>query len=255
MPDSYEDGLRECPFCEIVAGRAPAKVVREWDDAIAIVPLNPVTEGHVLVLPRRHVESFDSSPLLSSVVMHRTAELRQSDPSGTDANIITSVGPNASQTVKHLHVHIVPRRANDGLLLPWTGSAEIERLREGWTQSDEEFDRFLDRYAALFPTWDDDLTPESVLAHAATLAERVPSAAEIEAAGWKQVGWYLPDEVAPERMSKSEWETERIFTEWTLDDNGGWADENEAKPLPVFVLAARSVTQPPKEASARDGSA
>lgn len=44
-----------CIFCQIIAGEAPATVVREWDDALAIVPRGPVTPGHTLVIPKQHV--------------------------------------------------------------------------------------------------------------------------------------------------------------------------------------------------------
>jgi len=116
---------RGCVFCQIVAETAPAHVVRVWDDAIAIVPLRPVTEGHTLVIPRTHVVSFYSSPEVSAATMRRAAELGHGlesweGPFGLDANIITSIGPNATQTVKHLHVHVVPRRKDDGLALPWS---------------------------------------------------------------------------------------------------------------------------------------
>jgi histidine triad (HIT) family protein len=89
----------DCVFCRIVVGAAPAKVVREWPLAIAIVPLHPVTPGHLLVLPREHVR----------------------DAADSQFNLITSTGPAATQTVWHLHWHIVPRRFDDGLTLPWTG--------------------------------------------------------------------------------------------------------------------------------------
>lgn len=49
--------MKDCPFCDIVFHDAEATVVREWDDALAIVPLNPVTLGHLLVLPKVHVET------------------------------------------------------------------------------------------------------------------------------------------------------------------------------------------------------
>lgn len=106
---------RDCPFCEIVAGRAPATIVREWRSGMAIVPLNPVTIGHVLVIPRRHVEDFTVDPDLSAHVAGLAAELAI-----PPCNIITSVGVEATQTVRHLHLHVVPRMAGDGLALPWT---------------------------------------------------------------------------------------------------------------------------------------
>lgn len=111
--------MTTCPFCEIAAGRAPATVVREWDDALAIVPLNPVTDGHLLVLPREHVTDFAADPAVSAHAMNRAAELAGDYPAGA-MNLITSRGSAATQTVFHLHLHLVPRRAGDGLALPWT---------------------------------------------------------------------------------------------------------------------------------------
>ncbi|MEH0552543.1 HIT family protein [Streptomyces sp. B21-101] len=105
-----------CPFCEIVAGRAPAKIVEEWDDALAIVPLNPVVEGHILVIPRDHVQDFVTDPDVSAMAMFRAAEL----VSGMGSyNLITSKGRPATQSVFHLHLHLVPRAVDDGLALPW----------------------------------------------------------------------------------------------------------------------------------------
>lgn len=105
-----------CPFCEIVAGRAPATVVQEWDDALAIVPLNPVVEGHTLVIPRDHVQDFATDPDVSALTMFRAAELAQGPQ---PMNLITSRGREATQSVFHLHLHLVPRAENDGLSLPW----------------------------------------------------------------------------------------------------------------------------------------
>jgi histidine triad (HIT) family protein len=107
---------KPCPFCEIVAGRAPATIVEEWDDALAIVPLNPIVEGHTLVIPRDHVRDFATDPDVSALTMYRAAELAQGPQ---PMNLITSRGREATQSVWHLHLHLVPRAANDGLALPW----------------------------------------------------------------------------------------------------------------------------------------
>lgn len=105
-----------CPFCDILAGRAPATIYREWPDAIAIAPLNPVTPGHTLIISREHVENVCVAPDVAAQTMRRAAELSF----GTGSlNIITSVGPDATQTVFHLHIHLVPRSPDDGLRLPW----------------------------------------------------------------------------------------------------------------------------------------
>lgn len=109
-----------CPFCTIVAGRAPAEIVHEWSDAIAIVPLNPIVEGHVLVIPREHVTDFAADPVVSAHAAYRAAELAGDLAAGA-MNLITSRGSAATQTVFHLHLHLVPRTAGDGLALPWTG--------------------------------------------------------------------------------------------------------------------------------------
>jgi len=109
----------DCIFCKIVKGEAPAKVVAQWPDAIAIVPLNPVTPGHTLVIPRQHVRDAVDRPRLTAVTMWRASMLAGSLTE--QCNLITSVGPLATQTVFHLHIHIVPRRGDDGLHLPWTG--------------------------------------------------------------------------------------------------------------------------------------
>lgn len=116
--------MSTCVFCEIVAGRAPASIVQEWPDAIAIVPLNPVVDGHVLVLPRAHVQDAADDPAVTATAMHRAAQLMVDVG---DANIITSKGAAATQTVFHLHVHVVPRRHGDDLPLPWTPQQEAGR--------------------------------------------------------------------------------------------------------------------------------
>lgn len=125
-PEHIAEYVR-CPFCKIVAGDAPADIVRRWDDAIAFTPLNPVTPGHLLIIPKVHVQTIFSSPDVAAAVMRRVSEMLHGAEDysglGLDANVITSAGHFATQTVKHFHVHLVPRRKGDGLHLPWTGQA------------------------------------------------------------------------------------------------------------------------------------
>ncbi|MEU4199061.1 HIT domain-containing protein [Streptomyces sp. NPDC026294] len=107
-----------CAFCRIVAGAAPAAVVARWDDALAIVPLGPVVPGHVLVIPAVHVADATENPVVTGATMTRAAEYAASV--GGSLNLITSKGSEATQTVFHLHIHVVPRAAGDALPLPWT---------------------------------------------------------------------------------------------------------------------------------------
>ena len=111
----------DCVFCRIAAGdtEEPANVVQIWHDAIAIVPLNPVVDGHLIVIPTAHVADAVEHPAVTASAMFRAAQLGQS--LGSDLNLITSCGPAATQTIRHLHIHVVPRRPGDGLALPWTG--------------------------------------------------------------------------------------------------------------------------------------
>lgn len=111
--------MAECVFCEIVHGRSRAKFIYNGEYSIAIVPLNPVTEGHVLVIPRMHVRDFTHSWVVTGNVMQDASRLAVT--MGPAVNLITSKGAEATQTVFHLHVHLVPRREGDGLHLPWTG--------------------------------------------------------------------------------------------------------------------------------------
>lgn len=107
--------MTECIFCKIVDGQAPATILKTWDDAMAIVPLRPVVEGHVLIIPKEHVADALENPVITAMTMQRAAEFATGP-----CNIITSVGKDATQSVFHLHLHIVPRHHGDGLLLPWS---------------------------------------------------------------------------------------------------------------------------------------
>lgn len=115
----------DCTFCAIVAGELPATIVREWDDAVAILPRGGCTEGHVMVIPRIHVADAGTDPAVTARTMARAAELMAEHE---DANIITSKGTRGTQTQFHLHVHVLPRAEDDGLVLPWTAQPDWDRL-------------------------------------------------------------------------------------------------------------------------------
>lgn len=119
-----------CVFCP--ANWPKLDIVEKWvGGAVAIVkPLNPVTEGHALVIYRHHDESVAATADATSraaVLMKVAAGYISVNK--LSANIITSIGADATQTVFHTHLHIVPRRPDDGLALPWTG----QKLREAAT--------------------------------------------------------------------------------------------------------------------------
>lgn len=115
--------MSDCVFCDIVTGEAPATVLSDGISCIEIVPLNPVVDGHTIVIPRRHVTDAMDDPGVTAVAMHDAAQWTKMrswrDPRYASVNFITSVGAPATQSVFHLHIHVVPRAVNDGLALPW----------------------------------------------------------------------------------------------------------------------------------------
>lgn len=120
--------MTNCVFCAINRGESPAQFVGEWSDAFAIVPINPVVDGHTLVIPKTHVADFAENPEVSAATMGRAAVLAAS--LGLPAvNLITSKGREATQSVFHLHIHLVPRAEDDGLALPWHSGKRSKRER------------------------------------------------------------------------------------------------------------------------------
>jgi histidine triad (HIT) family protein len=147
--------MNGCVFCRIVQGEAPADVVEQYRSGATsaerhmtwvIRPLNPVTEGHVLVIPYHHVPAFGIFEELDGEVMRAASRYvaEQGDPS---CNIITSVGEEATQTVKHLHVHVVPRHEGDGLKLPWTTKSDeyVDEIRRGQKKIQERLEAEAER--------------------------------------------------------------------------------------------------------------
>lgn len=111
------DPRHGCVFCQIVVGEAPAKIVARGNGWTIFRPLNPHAPGHVLVVPNRHVESAVAAPRVAGIVM--AAAARYLGAVGPQGNILASSGPAATQTVFHLHVHVIPRGENDNLPADW----------------------------------------------------------------------------------------------------------------------------------------
>jgi histidine triad (HIT) family protein len=106
-----------CLFCSIVAGEAPATIVTSDDEIVAFLDIRPLFPGHVLVAPRAHVETLADlphervGPFFARVQsMARTVEVAMA-AQGT----FVAINNRVSQSVPHLHVHVVPRTKGDGL--------------------------------------------------------------------------------------------------------------------------------------------
>jgi len=108
---------RACVFCEIVAGDAPAHVVLDDDVALGFLDTKPLFPGHVLLVPRPHVVTLPElpadlvGPLFERVQRIATAVVGVLGAQGS----FVAMNNVVSQSVPHLHVHVVPRTKGDGL--------------------------------------------------------------------------------------------------------------------------------------------
>jgi histidine triad (HIT) family protein len=104
-------------FCDIIAGRVPAQIVLADDQVVAFLDARPVFKGHVLAAPREHVETLADLPAESvGPFFLRVQRLSAVMPAALGCQG-TFVAENnvVSQSVPHLHVHVVPRTKGDGL--------------------------------------------------------------------------------------------------------------------------------------------
>ena len=106
-----------CLFCEIVAGTRPAHVVLDTADVLAFLDVRPVFPGHCLVVPRVHVETLTELPEASLGTLFAAVQrVARAVQGGMEAHgSFVAVNNRVSQSVPHLHVHVVPRRFKDGL--------------------------------------------------------------------------------------------------------------------------------------------
>lgn len=115
--------VADCPFCAISRdlSQATTKIIQVTRYDMIMEPLDPVTPGHLIVVPRRHVADFAEDPNVFSELAWVASNYIRGPRDPGDWNLITSMGSAATQTISHLHIHLVPRRADDGLRLPWAG--------------------------------------------------------------------------------------------------------------------------------------
>lgn len=123
----------ECPFCVIVLGDDPdARVVYRGPDVIAFFPTEPAVVGHTLVVPARHVPDLwaldDPLAVELALATRRIAEVIRDGLRPDGVNIIQSNGAAATQTVPHLHIHIVPRRFGDHFGPIWPPETDYTEL-------------------------------------------------------------------------------------------------------------------------------
>ncbi|MBZ5728580.1 MAG: HIT family protein [Acidobacteriia bacterium] len=107
----------DCLFCAIASGAVAASIVLETPDALAFLDHRPLFPGHCLLIPRTHYDNmldFPASALGSLFAQARTLAVAMEDALAAEGTFV-AVNNRVSQSVPHLHVHIVPRRRKDGL--------------------------------------------------------------------------------------------------------------------------------------------
>jgi histidine triad (HIT) family protein len=107
----------DCPFCGIVAGEIPGRIVFETDDVTAFLDANPLAPGHTLVVPNDHHERLDdlSESLATEVftTLHRLTPAVEASVDADATTVAFNDGSAAGQEVPHVHGHIIPRFESD----------------------------------------------------------------------------------------------------------------------------------------------
>jgi histidine triad (HIT) family protein len=129
--------MADCLFCRIAAGSLAAPIVYEDDRCLAFLDHRPLFSGHVLLIPRRHFETLADLPHDEVAPLFGTAQrlCRAVEEALQADGTFVAINNRVSQSVPHLHVHIVPRKHKDGLRgffwprRPYGDAAETETVR------------------------------------------------------------------------------------------------------------------------------
>jgi histidine triad (HIT) family protein len=127
----------ECAFCRIIEGNLPASIVMENERSLAFLDSRPLFPGHCLLIPKAHIETLEDLPGKAIASFFSTAQIlaRAVEQSMQAEGSFVAINNRVSQSVPHLHVHLVPRRKKDGLrgfFWPrgkYADEAEMEKVR------------------------------------------------------------------------------------------------------------------------------
>jgi len=126
--------VAECIFCDIVSGKIPCARVYEDDYILSFLDIGPLAEGHLLVIPKQHIEYiWQADAELLSRLARAIPSLAAAVMKATGAeglNLLQNNGRAAGQLVQHLHIHLIPRRSGDGLGYRWNARRYAEGRME-----------------------------------------------------------------------------------------------------------------------------
>ncbi len=111
--------MSDCPFCNIREGDLPASIIYQDQICTAFLDVQPINPGHVLIIPNEHVEHLaelepDTGKHIFHIAQNISAALRDSGIKSPGVNLFLADGKEAGQEVPHLHIHVIPRFADDG---------------------------------------------------------------------------------------------------------------------------------------------
>ena len=111
--------MEDCVFCRIIKGIAPASVVYTDEKVVALMDIQPVNPGHVLIIPKAHAAQLseldeETGAHMFRIAMRIAEALRRSDIKCEGINLFLADGEVAFQDVFHVHLHIIPRFRGDG---------------------------------------------------------------------------------------------------------------------------------------------
>ena len=113
--------MSDCIFCKIANGEIPSNTVFENDNFRVILDISPANEGHCLILPKTHAANiFELSEELTGEAFKlakATAEAINNNMEIDGINLLQNNGEAAGQTVFHFHIHVIPRKKNDGVVI------------------------------------------------------------------------------------------------------------------------------------------
>ena len=118
----------DCVFCEIIRGESPASFTYQDDTVVAFMDVQPITQGHMLVVPREHAvlmtDINETAAMRTFRVARKLAEVARRTLAASGVNLLVMDGEAAYQDVPHFHVHVIPRYPKDGFGLTFPDSYE-----------------------------------------------------------------------------------------------------------------------------------
>lgn len=118
----------ECVFCQIIRGEAEASFVHSDDAIVAFMDIQPITQGHMLVVPREHAvlmtDTTEPAVMRTFRVARKLAAAARHTLGASGINLLVMDGEAAYQDVPHFHVHVIPRYPRDGFGLTFPDSYE-----------------------------------------------------------------------------------------------------------------------------------